>query len=384
MKLALSIVLLIVAGLIIGPFWSGNTGYVLIAFGQTSIELSLVAAVILLVLVSFILLKLGQGIAALVRGTSWGIKWFGRRRQSKAEQAQTSALEALLTQDYNAAHKAFARAWQLNKASTNALLAAYSAGQVSDHKAAKDWLAKGGQAEQLQLASVLLDLNAKAELSPGKMQQLKKLLEQYPHHPQLLRMAARSYIEHHQWRPLIEILPRLADYTTYTSSDVAELTERAYKEVMLQVGANRKDDLKNYWDGLSKDLRRQGPVRKAYIGALKRFGLNEVAGKVAARGLKRGELELGELIQGQLIAADQSLRDYLQDCLKRNADNALMLHALGQLALEVKDFTLAQRALKRAAELAPSAQVWLDLASAEQGAGNPTGALEAIRKSAMI
>src|SRR5690554_1055173 len=134
MKTAITIIVLVIAGLLVGPLWSGNTGYVLIAVGNYTIETSLVAALILLVVVLLILRVILRFIGRLIRGTEWGIKWFGQRREVKAEQAFREALIQLNHGDYDASSRAINRAWQLRKLPTDALLAAYAAQRVGDIK----------------------------------------------------------------------------------------------------------------------------------------------------------------------------------------------------------------------------------------------------------
>lgn len=62
MRFALTLIILLIAGLLIGPLWSGNTGYILISLGQWTIETSIVAAVIILTLLILVLRLLLAGI----------------------------------------------------------------------------------------------------------------------------------------------------------------------------------------------------------------------------------------------------------------------------------------------------------------------------------
>src|SRR5690554_7808314 len=106
MKTALVIVVLFIAGLLLGPLWSGNTGYVLISVGQWTIETSVVAALVMLVITIVILRALITFVARIVRGTKWGVRWFGNRRVQKAENAFHEALLAINDGDYHTGSRA--------------------------------------------------------------------------------------------------------------------------------------------------------------------------------------------------------------------------------------------------------------------------------------
>src|SRR5690554_3450659 len=149
MKTALIIVILFIAGLLLGPLWSGHTGYVLISVGTWSVETSVVAAVIMLVIAIIILRAIVAFIGKLIRGTKWGVRWFGNRRQQKAELAFNEALVALNHGDYTRSSRAANRAWQLRKQPNDALLAAYAAQHNGDLKQAREWLTHSGQTTDL-------------------------------------------------------------------------------------------------------------------------------------------------------------------------------------------------------------------------------------------
>ncbi|HET8816316.1 MAG TPA: heme biosynthesis HemY N-terminal domain-containing protein, partial [Pseudidiomarina sp.] len=107
MKKGIALVIVLIAGLILGPLWAGNTGYVLISALGWTIELSLVAAIILLLLAVIIIRAVWRFLARIVRGTKWGMRWFGQRRETKAANAYQEGLNHLLSGDYRAASAAF-------------------------------------------------------------------------------------------------------------------------------------------------------------------------------------------------------------------------------------------------------------------------------------
>ena len=381
MKYAWIIVLLLIAGLFIGPLWDGNTGYVLIAVGNYTIETSLVAAVILLVLAVIVLRVIWGFVMRLVRGTAWGMKWFGQRRNSKAQQALTDGATALVHGDHRSASSAFNRSWQLRHDGTVALFASYAAAANEDYPQARKWLQHAPHPTELQLAETLFTLQQHPEQAEQRLAEIKELRQRYPQHPQLLRIALQAYEHLHRWDEVLASLTDAERLEVMTATERSELAERAYRERFLAIGREGPPALAAFWKSLSRDERRTASIRHAYLSVLKTYQLVEAADKIAARGLKRGDLKLAQLLDKQLLVAGIELRDYLQQQLKQHPEDGLLLQAMGQIAIATKEWALAERALRRASELVPSRRVWLDLAKVYSAQGNSQAALAAYEKA---
>ncbi len=375
--LAIVLVVLLIAGLIIGPLWSGNTGYVLVSFGEWSIETSIVAGVIVLTLVVIFLRVLLRFIGRIIRGTRWGMQWFGLRRRNKAEREYQAALVALLSHDYDVASQHIQRAYQLRKSNSDALLAVYAAQQAGNLEQAQEWLSKTAEIDDLALASLLLTLRQNPDLASNHLTELQALLERYPNHPELIRVGIESYRNLHRFDDLAALLPKAKQLAVVNATELEAMTEQAYYELMLAQGRMSSAALKEFWQGLSRDMRKSRAVRHAYIRVLITFDQKSAADKVIARGLKRGDLDLAILLDKQLLVAEPELREFIQQGLKRKPDDALLLQALGQLALTTGDHSLAQRALRRAADLAPSQRVFFDLAKTYEAMGDTQNSLKA-------
>jgi HemY protein len=384
MKYAWILVAVLVAGLLIGPYWSGSTGYVLISIGNWTIETSLIAALIMLLVLTIVLRALIRAILLLVRKTQWGVRWFGERKHNKAQQAFTQAAQLLVNGEPAAASQAFGRSWGLVKQPLTATFAAYAAQQAGDISLARDWLSKIDNSADFQVADTILSLRAKPELARQKLALLQRLTVAHPDNIALLKVALQTYQQLHRWQDIIALLPQARRLNCLTATEQFKLTEQAYAEVMHEIGRSRADQLEPYWNKLSREQRRSPPIRLAYIATLSSFGLNDAAGKLAARALKRGDLKLVDLIERKLVVNQDELKGFLQDSLKHSPDDAMLLHALGQIALQNKDYELASRALRRAADSAPSRQVLLDLAYTYEMTGDSKRSLSCYRDALKI
>lgn len=381
MKYAWILLLVLLAGLLIGPYWSGSTGYVLIAIGNWTIETSIVAAAILLVVVGIVLRALIRAVLYVVRKTKWGVRWFGERKHNKAQQAFDLGAQLLVNGEPAAASQAFGRSWGFVKQPLAATFAAYAAQQAGDISLARDWLRKNTHPADFQVADTILSLQANPELARQKVELLQRLTAAHPDNVPLLKVALQAYQQLHRWQDIIQLLPQAQRLQCLTATEQFQLTEKAYAEVMRELGRSRADQLEPFWDKLSRDQRRSPPIRLAYIATLRGFGLEDAAGKLAARALKRGELKLVDLLERKLIVNQDELKGFLQDSLKRTPDDVMLLHALGQIALQDKEYELAGRALRRAADVAPSRQVLLDLAYALEMSGDTKRALSCYKQA---
>jgi len=383
MKWALIVVLLLIFGLILGPNWAGHTGYILIAVGPWTIETSVVAAIVAVLLTVIVLSFLIKLVARVVRRSKLGIRWFGKRRENKAEEAYLHGLKLMLHGDYQHGLQSFSRAWGYRKRPETAMLAAYSAQQAGMPSQAKPWLEKAELSDaDVALAALLLALEVTDQGSQAALPEIRNAVKAYPQHPKVLRIAAEVFEQHHAWEDLRTLLPTLKNSERYTEQELYRLEMQTYLEVFKAKGRLNGDDLKAYWKGLDRSLRRTAAVRIAYIRALIALGLNEAAGKVLSRSLQRNEVAVAEALEFDLLRPGaEALFQFLQDRLKQTPNDGLLLHALGRLALRSNDHSLAQRALRKAAEQAPSTMVYLDLASAYQHLGDTQLALDSYGKA---
>lgn len=381
MKYAWILLAVLIAGLLVGPYWSGSTGYVLIAIGNWTIETSIVAALVMLVVLGIVLRAVLRTLLLVVRKTKWGLRWFGERKHNKAQQAFEQGAQLLVNGDPSAASQAFGSSWGLVKQPLTATFAAYAAQQAGEISLARDWLQKINNPANFQVADTILSLRANPELARQKVELLQRLTTTHPDNVPLLKVALQAYQQLHRWNDIITLLPQAQRLQCLTATAQFQLTEQAYTEVMRELGRSRADQLEPYWNKLSREQRRSAPIRLAYITTLRGFGLEEAAGKLAARALKRGDLKLVDIVERKLVVNQGELKEFLQDSLKRSPDDGMLLHALGQIALQDKEYDLASRALRKAADVAPSRQVLLDLAYAYEKAGDHKRALACYRQA---
>jgi len=214
MKYAWILLAVLIAGLLVGPYWSGSTGYVLIAIGNWTIETSIVAALVMLVVLGIVLRAVLRTLLLVVRKTKWGLRWFGERKHNKAQQAFEQGAQLLVNGDPSAASQAFGSSWGLVKQPLTATFAAYAAQQAGEISLARDWLQKINNPANFQVADTILSLRANPELARQKVELLQRLTTTHPDNVPLLKVALQAYQQLHRWNDII---------TTVTASTAATM-----------------------------------------------------------------------------------------------------------------------------------------------------------------
>ena len=350
MKWLIIVFLLLVVGAILGPISSGNAGYVLVQFAGWSVETSVIAlcimAVVLFVVISLVLTLIN----AFFSRTKKGSQWFGKRRNAKAQRLLHEAELRLLQQDYLPALQAFEKAYKANTDASTAAFAAYAAQQCGELGKSEFWRSQAGKAFEKADGVIQLKYidSIKAKDPDAAARRLEQLLAEQPHYPQPWILAIEVYGANHQWKRLIELLPDIERYSGKSASTLEALKKDIYFNRFVDEGRKGSDALYTFWRSLDKNHRAQNWVRLSYARALKHMNQKEACAKVLYKGLKRGDLTIAEVNDADLLCADYSkLIEFVQETLKRNPNHSDYIRALAQLAYDNKDYSLAQRALKK-------------------------------------
>ena len=353
MKWLIVVFILLVAGAILGPISSGNAGYVLFQFAGWSVETSVIALFIITV-TAVVVISLVVSLVKFIlrRGKNSG-KWFSQRSASKARNAFKEGQVALLNQDYLHALQAFEKAYKRGKETQYAALASYAAQQLGELGKAEFWRSQAGKEfEQADIALTLKYVDSIKTQQPEKaLKRLEELLNTHPNSQLAWQLAVELFSANKQWQRLIDTLPDIASHAQLSDTTLSEVKYTAYYQ---RFGLERQkgtDALYQYWRALDKPKRADTTIRIAYAAVLKNAGDKLACGKVIYKGLKRGDISIEDACQhGVLCANYPKLVEFVQDALKRNAQHNGYIRALAILAYDSKDYSLAQRALKKLVE----------------------------------
>lgn len=370
-RLAIIIVIL-AAGLIIGPDITGQQGYVLLAAGDYTIETTatvfLVAIVLFYVLLLFIEWLLGRifGIGHKTRS------WFVGRRRRKALNYTQSGMQALVAEDYAAAEKMLLKGTKGNDLALLNYLNAATAAQAQGHEAKRDdylrlahehnpgaGLAVGLTQTRLQYQQ------GQFELALAGVQQLE---QEYGSHPALLKLQKDVYLATGKWPELMTTLDALASQGLIEAQEQEALLQQAYAGWFdSTANTDGSAGLITLWQGLSRKEKYQPEILVPLCDRLIALKAHQEAQQLLLDGLnKKSDPRLLACMTQLQLSDYHPLLTLLEKKAKK--ESLAELHStLGQLYLKDDKPEQAEQHLQQAIALQPSASDYILLAGlAEQ------------------
>ncbi|MGB5855519.1 MAG: heme biosynthesis HemY N-terminal domain-containing protein [Oceanisphaera sp.] len=365
-RLAIIIVIL-AAGLIVGPDITGQQGYMLLAIGSYTIETTatvfLICILLFYVALLFIEWLLGRifGIGHKTRS------WFVGRRRRKALNYTQSGMQALVAEDYAAAEKMLLKGAKGNDLALLNYLNAATAAQALGHDTKRDEYLRlahkhnPGAGLAVGLTQTRLQYQqGQFELALAGVQQLE---QEYGSHPALLKLQKDVYLATGQWQPLMTTLDALASQGLIETEEQETLKQLAY--------AGWFDDTANtdgsaglitLWQGLPRKEKYQADILVPLCERLIALKADKEAQQLLLDGLSKNT-------DARLLTciAQLQLGDYhpLLTTLEKKAKNESLaeLHStLGQLYLKDDKPEQAELHLQQAIALQPAAQDYILLA----------------------
>lgn len=324
MTVVLILVVVLALAAVAGVYLLGDSGYVLINFGDFIVEMSMVTLIGVAVLGAIGLTVLWR----LLRG-GWRAPASIRRavRQRRTERARSTFLlgmqrlaegrlaDAEVELVRRAAHHDFAL--------LNYLWAAEAADGVGAADRRDRYLELAFAAEPSSELAVLIrqaDLQAAGGRDAEALASLLRLRELHPHHPGVLARLVSLYERGGDDEPLRVLLDQIAGERIIPEDRWQTLMRRCYIALIRDAGTHgRVDSLHGAWETVGKPFRSDPEVRRTYARQLAHAGANGEAIALITRVLDRewdaelvlifGELRASDPLS-QLASVEQWLREY--------------------------------------------------------------------------
>ena len=357
----LLLLLVTAAALIAGPLVAGNKGYVLIAIGQYTIEMTVISACLLAVGL-YVLLLITESLLSRLFGLRGATRrWVHRRRQRKTGLQLGNGLQALLEGRHAHAEKLLLASSAHGEEQSIRLLAAALDAHAQGASERRDDYLQQVEEGAPQLARGLSLTRARLQQTQGDheaaKQQLQARLAQTPDDPQLLAQLAAHCLASQDWPLLDSLLPRLAQRRV--ASQLGQVGAQLYP-ALLEAEAKDIDELTRRWEQLPKASRQQPEVVAGYVNRLLDLEARELAEQTLAP-LLRKQPDHAALL-APIRRWDHPAPQLLAILQKVTTPNAAQALALGWLLLQQRDFPAARQQLEQALALQPSAAVYQALA----------------------
>ncbi len=391
------LLLVIVIGLIVGAglmaLVERDPGLVVISYGNTTVETSVWLALVLWLLVWWLAamaLRLVRSTFALRHSLSG---WLGGRKTRNAAILTNRGLISYIEGNWARSRRQLLRAARYSRAPLlNYLMAARASFRLGDAESMQRYL---GEAEGVESeARIALELTqAELQLNAGQDEQalatLVRARDNASRHPYVLELLTKAYTRLGDWKALQSLLPELRKADVLGAEKLQEL-ELAIWEGLLRAACacetDPVDEVSRLWAKIPKPLVQQSTVLKqCYVECLiareawdkcERFVVGELDRNWDAALVGR----LGSFPASKPEKLLKTLRRWLES---QSGDPVLLL-AAARVALQAGDENAAHDWMTQAHEIAPSAELCVELARVKEARGEIKGARRLIQQAADI
>ena len=341
LKIVYTLFVILLGGLI-GTLLMMDPGYMMISYASVTIEASLWAGVLILLLLMAFVWVVVRLAGATFKSAGGLNAWNVERRVRGARQQTVQGVLAVAEGDWERGRRILSNSAERSETPFISYLnAARAADELGDAAQRDEYLRLAHESTPGSDLAIGIT-KAQLQLSKGECQQclvtLERLKEDAPKHPHVLRMLKSVYECLDDWEAMETLLPALERNRAVDSEESARLRQKiwlAKLERLLATEESKSDgSLAGLWKQVPRQLRRDGQ----WVHAFAKLAADHDAGGVAEAALREcvsrdwsdelvaeyGRVE-GDDVSQQLATAER--------WLKRHASNATLLLALGRLAM---------------------------------------------------
>ncbi|MGR3807274.1 HemY protein [Pasteurella testudinis DSM 23072] len=351
----LFLMLILLAGLVAGPYLSGKQGYVLISTANHDIEMTIPTLVILFVLSLAVVYLIQAAISRFCSLNKSTYGWFSRRKRLKAEKQTLAGLIKMDEGDYAKAEKLIGKnAKHASEPVLNFIKAAEAAQQKGDEFSANKYLI-----EATKLAgndNLIVELaRTRILLQQGKLSaarsSIDSLLLLAPYNPEVLRLAIEIYLQSKAYTSLDELFSRVENKLNYTPEKLNQLRQQIEDGLQDEkLNEDGVDGLLAWWE--EQPRKRHNDIY-AKIGMVKRLiaaNDHDSAYQIALETIKKVDrktdrLALLQQLPHLQLESDSKLIKILEKQLRNENDDELKVaynRALGYLDIRLNEFESAK------------------------------------------
>ncbi|MCG8487822.1 MAG: heme biosynthesis protein HemY [Chromatiales bacterium] len=360
-----------------------DNGYVLIGYGQWTVEGSLalfVLAAVALFTLLYVMIRSAIHIWSMpLRIASWRQK----RRVLKAQQALTRGLVELAEGRWKVAERHLTRfATQSETPLLNYLAAARAAQLQGEHERRDDYLHLAH--ESMPSADVAVGLTqAELQLAHQQYEQalatLMHVRSLSPKHSYVMTLLKKLYENLGEWQKLEEMLPELKRRRVINEQEFQSLEGRVYGERLKQE-STQLSTLVSYWQIIPKAVRQQQSMLLDYSRYMMALDAGSRVEPLIVSSIQRewsGELVA---LYGQIELADPSHQlATAESWLKQHPEDPTLLLTLARLSLQNKLWGKGRSYLEASIAIAPTAESYQQLGVLLERLGETDKAMQCFR-----
>lgn len=350
--------LLLGGAMVMGPLVAGNKGYVLIALGEYTIEMSVVSAALFGVLLYVLLLLVENLLGRLFSLHSRTRMWLHHRRRRQGQQQTLAGALALAEGRFEQAEALMLKGAGESEQPLLNYISAAEAAEAQGESERRDRYLQQAEEEHPNARLALGLIRARSQLRRNELiaaeQTLLTLQADYPQHRTVLTLLKECLLSRSQWSSLLSLLPQLQKLKLITAAEFSALQKQIYPALFAEKGNTLgKEGVLALWRELPKSLRHEPELLDALIQQLITMGAEADAEELLLESLRKhfqpALLPLAAKLQHPGTALTQ-LVEKLQSQLPETERAATM----GFIYLQQKAYAQAQSALEQALQQQPT------------------------------
>lgn len=356
----LFLMIALLAGLVAGPYLSGQQGYVRIETANNIIEMSITTLVIFFVIALAIIYGLEWIIIRFLRLSRGSYNWFSRRKRVRAQKQTLEGLVKMNEGDYAKAEKLIGKnAKHSAEPVLNLIKAAEAAQQRGDEFSANRYLIEATELAgsdnllvEIARTRILLQQNK----LPAARSSVDSLLEMSNRNKEVLKLAVDIYLRSKAYQALDEILDSVENGGLFSTEEFQELRTQT-ENGLLDEKMNEEgvDGLLAWWDNLPRRRRNNIDLKVGLIQRLIDCNDHESAAEFTLEILKKigDNTPIGKALCTQITRLQPEDNSKLIKLVAKRAKHAgdvekcCINRALGYLYVRNNEFSQAAEVFKK-------------------------------------
>ncbi len=390
MKWLFSILLLLMIAVMLGLYAYQDPGYVLIARGHNTLELSLTLFVIIFV-VGFALLYFSLQLFFGLWGMPGSMRrWRVRQRRERAARETNRGLIELAQGQWEKAERFLIRhAFDSTTPLINYLSAARAAQKQNRPDKRDEYLILAHQ--HMANASFAVELTqAELQLAHGQLPQslaiLLRLHATSPKHPHVLYLLARLYELMRNWSELKQLLPALRKRAVYPVEILNQLVQKVYRELLtITTQHGNVEELAAQWKELPRTQQQDPDMARHYVRCLLTLEQTDLAEVVLRNVLRQGFDNDLVYLYGLITVKDKDKQlATAETWLSGNETNSVLLLTLGRLCIRSRLWGKARAYLDASIGTQARSDTYYELGQLMEKINQPEQAVEYYRQGLLL
>jgi len=377
-KLFILILIALLAGVAVVAVIETDPGYILISYGNYTLESSLWVGLVVLALFTLVVYWFLLLIRKLLSGQGSIINWMGTWQARKASKLTDKGLLSFIEGNWAKSRRQLVRGIKGNDTPlVNYLAAARVSYRLNEREKMCEYLDAAEGAENRAGVAVEITL-AEIKLQAGEYQKalnaLKRSRDNVGRHPYVLEVMSKAYIGLNDWLNLAEILPALKKHKTLPADELHTLERTVYSKLLEQSakspGGAEASALQSQWQQVPAELKKDKEFIHIYVALLIQCNAVDLAEKIILRSLKKDwDTDLVRLY-GLLESSNASKQlGRAESWLQVHDSDAELLLCLGRLAARDSLWGKARDYFEASYRLRCDAQICAELGRLLHGMG---------------